>query len=290
MVAQVRKIEGEIARREEPLLGILRETPFDDPAQRDRRKGGERADRLRLVPDDRRERLGGRAAGERALSREHLVEDGPERKLVGAEIDRPAARLLGRHVADGPEHDSRPRGLAHRFRSGEAGVAGLDELGQAEVENLHEAVLRDHEVLGLQIAVDDPGGVRLREGVRDLRGDRENPFGRKRPSRDELTQSRSLDELHRDPRNGAGLADLVDRDDVRVVQRRGGARLLLEAGEPVRVGRERLRQHLDRDFAAQPRIARLVHLSHAQFRAHGRRPRRPGSDWRDRGRYHARRH
>ena len=57
-------------------------------------------------------------------------------------------------------------------------------------------------------------------------------------------------------------ADVVDRRDVRVVQAARRLRLLLEAPQPVGVLRVRRRQHLDRDVALQPLVARPVHLAH----------------------------
>ena len=51
--------------------------------------------------------------------------------------------------------------------------------------------------------------------------------------------------------------------DVRVVQGREGLGFALEAGEPIRVVRERLGQHLDRDVPPQVRVRRAIHLAHA---------------------------
>ena len=59
------------------------------------------------------------------------------------------------------------------------------------------------------------------------------------------------------------LADLVERGDVRMRQRRGRARLLEEPLAPIGIGRDGRGQHLDRDGAAEPRVARAVHLAHA---------------------------
>lgn len=52
------------------------------------------------------------------------------------------------------------------------------------------------------------------------------------------------------------LPNVVDRKDVRMIQRGGGAGFLLEPLEPFRVARELGRQHFDRDVAMQARIAR----------------------------------
>ena len=48
---------------------------------------------------------------------------------------------------------------------------------------------------------------------------------------------------------GRGLADLVDGDEMRMVERRGGARLLDEARQPIRVADERFGQDLEGDLA-----------------------------------------
>ena len=83
------------------------------------------------------------------------------------------------------------------------------------------------------------------------------------PGDGQLAQRLAVDELHRDEGRLAFAADLVDRDDVGMVQRRGGPRLLLEPREAFAVGRERLGKDLQRDFAAEPRVPRPVDLSHS---------------------------
>lgn len=45
------------------------------------------------------------------------------------------------------------------------------DLGEPEVEDLQEPVGRDHQILRLQVAMDDPGAVRLCEAVRELRAE-----------------------------------------------------------------------------------------------------------------------
>jgi hypothetical protein len=54
----------------------------------------------------------------------------------------------------------------------------------------------------------------------------------------------------------------VDGRDVRVIKRREEAHFALEARQPIRIGRERGRQDLDRYVAPEPRVARAVHLTH----------------------------
>jgi hypothetical protein len=59
------------------------------------------------------------------------------------------------------------------------------------------------------------------------------------------------------------LTDVEHRDDVRVGKSGGGARFDLEPPEVLRVAGNGARDHLDRDLAAQARVARPVNLSHA---------------------------
>ena len=57
--------------------------------------------------------------------------------------------------------------------------------------------------------------------------------------------------------------DVVQRADVRMVERRDGARFALEALAELGIGGECVGQDLDRDDAIEPRVARLVDLAHA---------------------------
>ena len=83
------------------------------------------------------------------------------------------------------------------------------------------------------------------------------------PPADALAQRLALEQLRDDVRRAVSRADVEDREDVRMVERRGGARLLLEAAQPIGIGRERGGQDLDRDLASEPRVARAVDLAHA---------------------------
>ncbi len=73
----------------------------------------------------------------------------------------------------------------------------------------------------------------------------------------------TLQELRDDVRRAVVLAEVVDRENARVIQGRGGARLLLEAAQPVRIIGEGPRQDLHRDVPLQPNVAGPVDLSHA---------------------------
>ena len=126
-----------------------------------------------------------------ALSpREHLVQDRAEREDVRPRVGRLALDLLGRHVAERAHHDAglRPRRGRRQVRR-LAALFLVRQLREAEVEDLETAVFGDEQVLGLQVAVDDPLLVRRGEAVRDLQrvvdrlSRRQLPAGERRAQR-----------------------------------------------------------------------------------------------------------
>ena len=107
-----------------------------------------------------------------------------------------------------------------------------------------------------------PRSLRGRESLRDLRRDLDRAARRQRSVRERLAQRLAVEQLLDHVGNAVGDPGVVDGDDVRVVEHAGGARFGLEALQSLGVRRERGRQHLDRDVAAEARIARAVDLAH----------------------------
>ena len=99
--------------------------------------------------------------------------------------------------------------------------------------------------------------------LRDLAGVVDGLAMRQRRCADARAQRLALEQLRDDVRRALVAADVVDGEDVGVIERAGGARLLLEAAQAVGVGRERRGQHLDGDVAAEARVARAIDLAHA---------------------------
>jgi hypothetical protein len=73
----------------------------------------------------------------------------------------------------------------------------------------------------------------------------------------------ALHVLHHQEVGVAGAADVVQRADVRVIERGDRACLALEALAQLGRGREMGRKHLDRHVAPEARIAGAVDLAHA---------------------------
>ena len=180
-------------------------------------------------------------------------------------VDLGGADLLRRHVAGGPEDRA---GLGPEREGARRRVdVGLDlaqgQLGDAEVEHLEAAVAGEEEVLGLQIAVHDPALVRDGEGARDLERPLPGLARRERARAQALAQGLPLEQLGDDVGRAVVGSEIEHRDDAGVVELPGGAGLLLEAADPLRIERDVAVQDLDRDVAAEARVAGAVDLAHA---------------------------
>ena len=180
-------------------------------------------------------------------------------------IGRPA-NLLRRHVPHRPDDDARDReaggglGLVQSLES--EGPLRLHELGEAEVEELHPAVARQEDVLGLQVAVDDAGGVGGREALRDLDRGGGDGLDRERPAVEPVPERLALEELGDEVGDAVVAPDVEDGEDVRVAEPPDRLHLDLEPADPVGVGRAGPREDLDGDVAAEPGVPGAPDLAH----------------------------
>ncbi|HEU0031205.1 MAG TPA: hypothetical protein VFQ53_11270 [Kofleriaceae bacterium] len=209
--------------------------------------------------------------------RDHLVQHDAEREHVGAAVDRLARELLGRHVAGRADHHAgrRPRRVDRgrlqrrvRHRLGERGRLGVGrvlvvgrQLRDAEVEDLDAAIAGQEQVVGLDVAMDDVGFVRRREPARDLGRDLQGLADRQRSVEQPVAQRLAAQQLGDEVRRAVVPTDVVQRQQVRMIERAGGPRFLLEPAQPLVV--TAMREDLDRDRPAEPRIGRAIHLAHA---------------------------
>ena len=137
---------------------------------------------------------------------------------------------------------------------------GFDE---AEVENLRSA-RGQQDVGGLDIAVDDAGGMSRLKGVGEGRADLEEDPQVQRAVPDSLLQGLTLEQLHDNECPAIGrFADVVDRADVGVLQGCHCLRFALESlASSSRIGGMR-RQQLDGHVSCKSLVTRLVDLAHA---------------------------
>ena len=210
---------------------------------------------------------------ERLAAGQHLVQHAAERKHVAAMIGGKSLRLFRRHVRRRAEdhaclrrHHAQRRGMRRAVRAGLTGPDGRlvrHRLREAEVGDFHLVVRRDLDVGRLQIAMDDPFFVRGFERLHDLMADLQRLFDWHGAALQALGQRFSLDQFHDEEVAAARLLHPIQRRDVGMIQRGEHLRFALEPRDAFGVGRERVRQNLDRDRSAKLRIARAIDLAHA---------------------------
>jgi len=140
-------------------------------------------------------------------------------------------------------------------------LSGAASFASPKIEQLH-ARLRQHDVAGLQIAVDDSAPVRRIERAGDLDADPQGLVDRQRAFAQPIRQRLALEELHDQVVGSVLVAHVVKRANVRMRELRDRLRLTLEALPQLRRGGHVRRQNFDRDIAAEPRVLRLVDLPH----------------------------
>ena len=134
--------------------------------------------------------------------------------------------------------------------------------GEAEVEDLGDPELRDHDVRGLDVAVDHATGVRVGEPVAGFREDpelfRDGNLGR---HFDETPEILAVEELHSHEEPAVGLTEVEDLDHMRMVHAADGLGLAPEALLDF-VARAFEREGLERHDPIENRVPRLEHQSH----------------------------
>jgi hypothetical protein len=93
------------------------------------------------------------------------------------------------------------------------------QLGDPEVENLGRAVPFDDDVFRLEVAMDDPGGMRRRSPLGDLGRDLERSPERQRSAVEELAQRAPLNQLHHQVRGRLVAAGVEHRHEVGMIER-----------------------------------------------------------------------
>src|SRR5436190_1883281 len=77
-----------------------------------------------------------------------------------------------------------------------------------------------------------------------------------------MTERGAFDVLHRDKQPAVGLSHLVDRADVRVLERGRHPGFPLESGATIGIGGDVRGKDLQRDIAAQSRVVGQVDFAH----------------------------
>ena len=264
-----RQLGEQRLHRRKPLRRIRRE-PARDHATQPRRHVGIARHRFQLARDHVRAELGERVPGERTLAIQRLVQRDAERKLIGGRPDDAAAKLLRRHVCRRSHHRAgasqiaRQRSrLVHRPFDRDDGrrllLAGQPD--EPEVGDSSLPVLEHEDVVGLEVAMYEPGFVCCREPAAGMR-ERRRDFPLRAAALEPMPQRATARKLHRDVHLLAARAGLVDAQHVRVIDARHRLRLAQQARARVLGSGRYAEEQLDGDLAIEVRIVRGVDHAH----------------------------
>ena len=107
------------------------------------------------------------------------------------------------------------------------------------------------------------------ERLGDLARNRERLVQGQGATRDAIGKRWPVDEFKHECVHAARVFEPVDSRDIWMIQRGEDLCFPSETGKPIRIVRERFRQHLERHIAAQLHIARAIHFAHAARTNHG---------------------
>ncbi len=235
--------------------------PANDAFQIRGEPGVETTRRNRLLVQDRVQRGNHVASSKRLLTGRHFVKHDSEREQIAPRIQFFAARLLRRHV------NRSSRNHAHRghrvFHRGLARSRFARRLGQSEIEDFCLTVLPHKNIGRLDVAMNDPLGVRSRQSIRHLDTDVENLFDFHRLSSYPLLQAHSFQLLHHNEGMPAVVFDVVDGAYAGMVQLGSGAGFAHEPVERLAVVDHLLGNELEGDVTGQACVFRLIHYAHA---------------------------
>src|ERR1035437_9646085 len=136
------------------------------------------------------------------------------------------------------------------------------DLRQPKIENLRLTPIRDEDVGRVEVAVDDAFGVRSVQRIGNFDAQFEHRLDLQRFAIDPVPERLPFQQLHRDEGSPIGLVNLVDRADVRMVQRGRSLGFPLETAEGLRVVGEVVVKELQGDVTTELEVFRLVDYAH----------------------------
>ena len=214
-------------------------------------------ERRRLL-EVREEHRDVRVAPERRIAAQTFEQQAAERVDVGSTVDLLARDLLRGNVVDGPDELPvlrEPHSLRQALGQTEVGEVGM-------IRALVAGAGSDQDVRRLDVSMDEPTGMGEIERARDLGQQVDRLRGRQGALPEPGPQVGPFDVAHRDEQVPVGLARLVDRNDVRMVDRRCEFGLGQEAFAEGSAGGEGRGQDLQRDLTLEAEILCEVDLAH----------------------------
>ncbi len=241
------------------VFAVFGEHPGDDAAEFVVDLGIDLTDIGRLDLDDESEEGERTVRPERHGAGDHLEEGDAQRVDIGALVRRLIETLFGREIAGG----------AHEHAGcGESGGAPAHQR-EAEVRDLDQPPVGDHEVRRFDVAVDHVLGVGVLEPGRRLEDQTSGLGGRNLAfCLDHPLNAGALDILHDEVMVALVLGDRVDLDDVGMAQGGGALRLPDETLDIFVVLLEVFPEHFDGDESIEGFLVSLeddAHPAAAEF-------------------------
>ena len=185
-------------------------------------------------------------------SREHFIHHNAQRVQVGSGIHLRALRLLRGNIVDG----------AQRL-PGQGILRGI-EPGNAKIGHLDAAVLENHNIVGLDVPVDNPPRMGVLQRLGDLGGKMQRlPPVEGAPLLHILFESQAVNELHHDIVRIPGMVHVVHRYNIGMGQHGHRLALRMEPAAEVLVPAELLLEDFHRHKAVEPVTSGPIDHGHA---------------------------
>ena len=191
-------------------------------------------------------------AVKRLLPGKHLIHGNAERIDVASRVGILAPRLLGRDI------------VYRAYRLALILMYLVFKRGNTEIADFNCSVAQQHDILGLDIAVNDPALMRVHKGFCDLLCKMQNLAPRERglfihvlPERDAVYK------FHNYVLDNIAVADVIDRYNIGVRKHCDRVRLRAESAAKLLVRRRIVAHDLHGDISVEPVVKRLVNDRHS---------------------------
>ena len=200
VITDARELAGEILRRGVAALGILGQAALDDPPQRRRNLRIDRPDRLRLLVQDRRERVDRRPLLERPPARRHLVQDRAEAR-TGPTGNPPTPRSPAPATCSRPCPTIIPGSSPSRWADAtprRCPIPSYVSFARPKSRILTSPSFVTMTFSGFRSRCTIPASCAFEQPLRHLRRDRQELLDRQRATHEQLAQRLALHPLHGD--------------------------------------------------------------------------------------------
>src|SRR2546425_1728892 len=152
--------------------------------------------------------------------------------------------------------------IGHGLGIAADGLACVSDFGQSEVQDLGVPTFGDEDVRRLDVAMDDPFGVRRIERVGDFDGHPQPALDFEGPAFDQTLECGPVEIFHGNEGLALMLSDLVNRANTGMIQSRSGTGFAPEPLQRLGVGNYFLRKKFESNEAPEFHVLGLVHDTH----------------------------